>query len=171
MKSATKPATDIDSPVAIRIDDAAWRDTVPDLEGCCRRCLDATFEATGSPSAQVSLLFTDDAAMRDLNGTYRGRETATNVLSFPADQASLPPGHPRFLGDIALGLGTVVAEAAAQGKTPPAHTHHLIVHGALHLLGHDHVEDNDARIMEDLERMILETLGYADPYATSADVQ
>ena len=169
MKSATKPATEIDSPVAIRIDDAAWEGVALDLDACCRRALDAVFDATGMPPAQVSLLFTDDAAMRDLNGTYRGRDTATNVLSFPSDQAGLPPGHPRFLGDVALGRETVVAEAAAQKKTPLAHTHHLIVHGVLHLLGHDHVEDDDARIMEDLERMILETLGYADPYAVPAD--
>ena len=94
MKSATKPATEIDSPVAIRIDDAAWEGVARDLDACCRLAVDAVFDATGMPPAQVSLLFTDDAAMRDLNGTYRGRDTATNVLSFPSDQAGLPPGHP-----------------------------------------------------------------------------
>jgi hypothetical protein len=76
MKSATKPATEIDSPVAIRIDDAAWEGVARDLDACCRRALDAVFDATGMPPAQVSLLFTDDAAMRDLNGTSRPTKPA-----------------------------------------------------------------------------------------------
>ena len=106
----------------------------------------------------VSVMFADDAAVRVLNKTWRGRDTPTNVLSFPA-----PEGF-GMLGDIALALETITAEARAQGKTVKAHTCHLIAHGFLHLIGHDHVEDAAAEKMEMREREILASLGIADPY-------
>lgn len=107
----------------------------------------------------VSVLFSDDAAVRVLNRTWRDRDAATNVLSFPA-----PDGF-GMLGDIALALETLTTEAAAQGKTLSAHTSHMIAHGFLHLLGHEHDQDDAAEAMEARERAILATLGLPDPYA------
>ncbi len=106
----------------------------------------------------VSVLFADDAAVRALNKAWRGKDAPTNVLSFPA-----PDGF-GALGDVALALETVLAEAQAQGKTPRAHAAHLIAHGFLHLVGYDHENDEDAEKMEGRERAILAGLGIADPY-------
>ena len=114
--------------------------------------------------AEVSVVFTDDARMRGLNRTYRRKDRPTNVLSFPAG----PPvqgRHGPLLGDLFLGAETVAAEAEAQGLTLADHLTHLIVHGFLHLLGHDHMADDEAEVMEALETAILGTMGIADPYA------
>ena len=117
-----------------------------------------------APAAEVSLVFTDDAHVRELNRRYRGKNAATNVLSFPA--ASVEPG--RFgplLGDIVLAREGVFHEAAETGIAPEAHLTHLIVHGFLHLLGYDHDDEKAAAMMEGLETAILAALGIADPYA------
>ena len=115
--------------------------------------------AAGEPAqGAVSVMFADDNAVRVLNKTWRGKDAPTNVLSFPA-----PDGF-GMLGDIALALETIAAEAAAQGKTVKAHASHLIAHGFLHLVGHDHAQDDDAEKMEARERAIMVSLGIADPY-------
>jgi probable rRNA maturation factor len=117
-----------------------------------------------APDAEVSLLFTDDAHVRVLNARYRGKDSATNVLSFPAPrlvQGALGP----MLGDIVLGQETVARDAAAEGLTVEAHVSHLLVHGFLHLVGYDHETDAEAAVMEGLETAILAGLGIADPYA------
>jgi probable rRNA maturation factor len=106
----------------------------------------------------VAILFADDAAVRELNRAWRQKDQPTNVLSFPA-----PEGF-NALGDIALALETVLAEATAQNKAPTDHTAHLLAHGFLHLLGYDHEDDAEAEAMEDRERAILARLGIADPY-------
>lgn len=103
---------------------------------------------------------------RSLNQHYRGKDYATNVLSFPAD---LPEGLPEgvrlpLLGDLVICAPVVEREAREQNKPLAAHYAHLTVHGALHLLGWDHDNDRDAECMEQLEREILTTLGIADPY-------
>ncbi|MBS0386712.1 MAG: rRNA maturation RNase YbeY [Proteobacteria bacterium] len=111
----------------------------------------------------VSVLLGDDAAIAGMNREFRGREGATNVLSFPPAQPD-PPGPGRFLGDIALAAETIVEEAQFQGKSFDAHAAHLVVHGFLHLLGYDHENDADASRMEARETEILRSVGIDDPY-------
>lgn len=101
---------------------------------------------------------------RRLNADYRRRDYATNVLSFPAG-ASAPPG---LLGDVVICAPVVRSEAKAQRKRPAAHWAHLVVHGTLHLLGHDHMKRSEAERMERLERRVLAGLGHPDPYAAEA---
>ena len=103
----------------------------------------------------------DSAESQDLNQTFRGRNTPTNILSFTAagiDGVTVP------LGDLALCWPVAVAEAQQQGKTVAHHVAHLCVHGVLHLLGYDHADDGDAEAMERIETRILANLGVADPY-------
>jgi probable rRNA maturation factor len=116
------------------------------------------------PGAEVSLLFTDDSHMRGLNLRYRGQDKPTNVLSLPAARLLVGRLGP-LLGDIALAAETVRGEAKAQELAENDHLTHLIVHGFLHLIGHDHEDDSEALVMEGLETAILSDLGIADPYA------
>ncbi|MBI4987075.1 MAG: rRNA maturation RNase YbeY [Rhodocyclales bacterium] len=110
-------------------------------------------------SAQVTVRFVDAAESRSLNAAYRGKDYATNVLSFPYAL------EPVVSGDLAVCLPVVLQEAAAQGKTTAAHFAHMIVHGMLHLQGYDHETGaEDAVRMEAKERAILGRLGYPDPY-------
>jgi probable rRNA maturation factor len=123
-----------------------------------------------NPRLAISLLFTSDAEVHTLNRDWRERDKPTNVLSFPMlereELASLAvDGPPVMLGDIALAYATCQREAADKGITLEAHATHLIVHGLLHLAGHDHVDsDAQAEAMEALETRILAKLGLADPY-------
>ena len=114
--------------------------------------------ATRPGAAEVTVRFVDAEEGRALNAQYRGKDYATNVLTFAYARA------PVLAGDLALCVPVVLEEAAAQGKAVPAHFAHLIVHGMLHLQGYDHENGADARIMEDKEREILVRLGHADPY-------
>jgi probable rRNA maturation factor len=111
----------------------------------------------------VTVLLTDDAAIRGLNRTWRRKNAPTNVLSFPAKAA---PGEeaPAFLGDIAIAYETTKREAAAEGKRFADHVTHLVIHGFLHLLGHDHEADAEAETMEALEIAILKRLEVPNPY-------
>jgi len=114
--------------------------------------------------AEISLVFTDDAHVRGLNRRFRGKDAATNVLSFPAVPASAGGLGP-LLGDIVLAAETVRAEAEAEGEALEAHLTHLIVHGFLHLVGYGHDTAAKAAVMEGVETAILAGLGIADPYA------
>ena len=124
----------------------------------------------GNQRLSASILFADDAEVHALNREWRGKDKPTNVLSFPMlerqDLLDLSPdGPPELLGDIALGLETCEREAAEKGLRLDQHATHLIVHGMLHLAGHDHeISPEDARIMERLEIKALALLGIADPY-------
>lgn len=115
--------------------------------------------------AEVTVVLTNDAEQQELNKQWRGFDKSTNVLSFP----QLEPFTPvvGLVGDITLARETVEREAAEMGITLQAHFTHLVVHGFLHLLGYDHIEEADAVKMESLETKILATLGIADPYADS----
>jgi probable rRNA maturation factor len=118
----------------------------------------------GRAEAALTIRVVGRDESRRLNRRYRGKDAATNVLSFPAD---LPPeiGLP-LLGDIVICAPLVAAEAAAQGKPPEAHWAHLTIHGVLHLLGYDHEEAAQAAEMEGLEITLLASIGITDPYAT-----
>jgi probable rRNA maturation factor len=128
-------------------------------EGPLRRGFAAPPPPTGEDLGDVVVLLTDDETVRDLNARFRGKDAATNVLSFPAHDTA--HGH---LGDIALAHGICAREAAEQGKTLAAHLQHLVAHGVLHLVGYDHEDDAEAEVMEDLERRVLASLGLPDPY-------
>lgn len=154
------------------------------LEALARRAVDAAVAAMGeeapsgpspNPSPQgggeqeLSIVFTDDAAIRRLNARYRGRDQPTNVLSFPQ------PGHPEagpqlaspLLGDVILAAETLAREATLASKPLEDHMSHLIIHGFLHLLGYHHETEPAAEKMEQLERVALKKLGIEDPYASA----
>ncbi len=114
--------------------------------------------ATRPGAAEVTVRFVDAEEGRALNAQYRGKDYATNVLTFPYAR------EPALSGDLVLCLPVVLREAAEQGKTAGAHFAHLVVHGMLHLQGYDHETGADARAMEQTEREILDRLGYPDPY-------
>jgi len=112
--------------------------------------------------ADIAIRVVDEKEGRALNKHYRGKDYATNVLSFPAE---LPEGVTLpLLGDMVICAPVVLKEAAEQGKTPAAHFAHLTVHGVLHLLGLDHDNDREAEAMEAMEREVLAELGFQDPY-------
>jgi probable rRNA maturation factor len=152
--------------ISLVIDDPRWRDdpaTVALIRKAVRRALKPAPDAgdalpPGMPSA-VTVLLTGDLRLRELNANFRGKDKATNVLSFSPVGAGAG-----YLGDIALAFGVVSKEARAQRKTVPEHAAHLAMHGVLHLLGYDHEKANDAKRMEALEIALLEHLGIANPY-------
>lgn len=119
----------------------------------------------GDLDSELSVLFTDDASIRQLNAQWRGKDKPTNVLSFP--MRTLAPGQRPgpMLGDIIFAWETVKSEAELEGKPLDDHLKHLAVHGFLHLLGYDHENDADAGEMEGLESAILADMGVADPYS------
>lgn len=113
-------------------------------------------EALGKKGGMISVVLADDAFVHELNHQYRGKDKPTNVLSFP--------GEGEELGDIVLAFETLKREAKEQKKSFRAHCAHLVVHGVLHLLGHDHENDKDATRMEAQEVAVLAKLGFSNPY-------
>jgi len=142
---------------------SASAEPVPE-EDNIRHWIDSALRCAPERSdAEVSIRLVDEAEMAELNSNYRGQNGATNVLSFPTDlpaDLQLP-----MLGDIVICAPVVRREADEQGKPLQAHWAHMTVHGTLHLLGYDHIEDADAAIMEALETDILKQLEYPCPYA------
>ncbi|MCK9048205.1 rRNA maturation RNase YbeY [Haemophilus influenzae] len=111
---------------------------------------------------EMTVRIVDEAESHELNLTYRGKDRPTNVLSFPfecPDEVELP-----LLGDLVICRQVVEREAAEQEKPLMAHWAHMVVHGSLHLLGYDHIEDDEAEEMESLETQIMQGLGFVDPY-------
>lgn len=146
--------------IEVEVEDEAWTAALPEVVAVVERAATA---ALGGIEGDVVVLLTDDAAVREINHRFRDRDQPTNVLSFPAADMTLP-GHAPHLGDLMLAHGVCAAEAAAQGKSLADHLTHLTVHGVLHLLGRDHVEEAGAEAMEAEERSLLASLGVADPY-------
>lgn len=142
-----------------------WR-ALPGAAALARRAAKAAVAGADVallPGAELAVSLADDDRVRAANGRWRGKDKATNVLSFPG----APPariGASLHIGDVILAYETVAAEAEAEGKRLADHLAHLVAHGVLHCLGYDHETKGDAERMEDLERAILARLGVADPY-------
>jgi probable rRNA maturation factor len=144
---------------------AAWNRAVPKLEAQVRRAARAALR-TAKPKhggGRMTVRLSGDRDVRRLNHDFRGKDKPTNVLSFPSGDTVGPRGA-LLLGDIVIAYGTVAREAAAQGKTIRDHLLHLVVHGVLHLLGHNHMRRAEATRMEKIETGLLAGFGIADPY-------
>lgn len=159
---APQPSLEID----VLVDAEAWN-ALEGAEGLAERAARAALAASAEnfdTDCEMSITLTDDAHIRILNRDWRQQDKATNVLSFPAPD--LPDeALPQPLGDVIVAYETLVREAEAEGKKAGDHLTHLVVHGTLHLLGYDHMNDQEAEEMEALEREILADLGISDPYA------
>lgn len=155
----TKPPLEI----AIIRNDEAWPENLDPLAE--RAVLEALKQSKAKlkGAAELSILLTNDAEQHQLNQQWRGKDSSTNVLSFPQIE---PFGPVRgLLGDITMARETLEREAAELGVDFADHFTHLVVHGFLHILGYDHLTDAEALQMESLETQILASLGVADPYA------
>jgi probable rRNA maturation factor len=150
--------------VAIEAEDWASLDAPSHLAEAAILAAIGESGAVLAANAEISVLFCDDRFIRDLNRKWRGIDKPANVLSFPAggDAASAP-----LLGDIVIAFETASQEASEAGKPLRDHVAHLLVHGFLHLVGHDHIGAAEAGTMEALERTILERLGIADTFRES----
>lgn len=155
----TAMRADVPEEIPFEVDIVGGSDLWKGHDELLAKALAAAASAEGK-GGTVSLLLGDDAAITALNRQFRGKDGPTNVLSFP-------PAHGEigFLGDIALAAETIVEEAQFQGKRFENHAAHLVVHGFLHLLGYDHMNEADAEKMETRERAILASIGIEDPYA------
>lgn len=161
-KKASRPKSPPQENVHLHVGYAVPRAGVP-AAASFRRWVEAALRgARRRKSTELAIRIVDTDEGRALNRDYRGKDYATNVLSFPAE---LPPGVALpLIGDLAICAPVVAREAAEQGKPLRDHWAHLTVHGVLHLLGHDHIEEAQAEAMEALETRILAGLGIPDPY-------
>lgn len=169
------PETHLD--IGLELADHRWTDTWPDYEADCLKAVRLVlYDLEANPAGcnadhpiELTITLTNNTGIQQLNRDYRSKDEPTNVLSFALedspDSFTPPSGMPRILGDIILALETVEDEAKRQKKSFCNHACHLVVHGVLHLLGHNHDADDEACHMENLERWILTKLGQADPYA------
>lgn len=149
---------------------AKWRRALPRAGDLAVAAARAALTEAGARlrGAELSLVLTDDVTVAALNERWRHRPGPTNVLAFPGGGRP-DAAAPLLLGDVILAFETVAREAQEQDKTLADHLRHLVVHGVLHLLGHDHDEAKSARRMEALEKRVLATLGIADPYRLRED--
>lgn len=176
----TEPTTHLKHTISVDVTDDGWRTGLAGEVSAQTIATEAARAALASagPSYPVELgvRLTGDGEMRELNNTYRGCNSATNVLSFALteDDASSrsavpqPVGAPTLLGDVVAAYETCAGEAEDQAKSLADHLRHMVVHGVLHLLGYDHEIEDEAARMENLEREILACLGVSDPYARAA---
>jgi probable rRNA maturation factor len=147
--------------ISVLVEEDGWRKAGSNLVSAVKqaaRLALARSQMSGRLQTELTVLLTSDARIRALNKQHRGKDKATNVLSFQT-VAGLS-----YLGDIAVAYGTALREAEAAGKPLLDHSVHLVIHGVLHLLGYDHEESKAAEIMESLEAEILAQMGIAHPY-------
>lgn len=173
-QSRGETAPDPGSPAPLSIDiaqeDAAWAGAGEGLAALIERAVAAALNVAGArvPRAlalEVSVVLAGDDFVQDLNRRYRGKDKATNVLSFPSGLAVPQSAATVGLGDLVLAYETVSGEARVAAKPFDAHVAHLIVHGTLHLVGYTHEGDEDGAAMVAAERAALGALGFGDPYA------
>ena len=161
--------------IDLALEDPAWLDDLPEAEALACRAATAALEAAcPGPQLSMALVLADDARLRQLNRDWRGIDKPTNVLSFPAQdlepgqtprpEAGMPRGMAIELGDVIVARTTMRCEALEAARPLDHHLCHIVVHGALHLLGWDHEADDEAEAMETMERNILAGLGIPDPY-------
>ena len=169
-----------DAVVDLVIEDVRWADVLPELAGIaeCAAEMALSILPENARNCEICVMACDDARIADLNRQFRDKAGATNVLSWPAfelgaEHAGEVPRVPSrsgglnarlFLGDVAIALETVVAEANETSKPLKNHVLHLILHGSLHLLGYDHETPEDAALMEGIEKRLLAAEGLPDPY-------
>jgi probable rRNA maturation factor len=152
--------------ITVRVEEAGWRTCSVDparIRAAARLALArglAQKKVESKCGASLTIVLANDDRLRQLNAQFCGKDSPTNVLSFPA-----PQGSGGYLGDVALALGVATREASAAGKRLSDHTVHLAVHGVLHLIGYDHARAREARTMEGLETVVLRELGISNPYA------
>ncbi len=162
-------AAEADPLLELVIEEPAWEAALPGLEALAETAAALALAEAGADPArwQISLLACSDARIAVLNAAFRARAEPTDVLSFPAFAHPLPdpgPGPRTHLGDLALALETTRRDAEMSGRDLKDHAIHLIIHGCLHLLGHDHDTEAAAGMMEGIEIRALGRLGIADPY-------
>ena len=161
--------------IALNIEDVRWQ--ALDIEGLAQKAFTEVLNhlAVDAQYFEISLLACNDSRIADLNAEFREKSVPTNVLSWPTQDRARsgkhpkpptydPKGMPEELGDVAISYDTCIREATEAGKPIADHVLHLLVHGALHLLGYDHISDQDAAIMERVEADVLGKLGISDPY-------
>ncbi|MDP3379332.1 MAG: rRNA maturation RNase YbeY [Brevundimonas sp.] len=156
--------------IEVQVEDPAWGEALSDVEAVVRRAAAAVLGAP-IPDDQplATVLLEGDEAVQALNARFRDRDAPTNVLSFPATAVPGAPDDDPYLGDIILAFGVCSREAAEQDKPLAHHLSHLVIHGLLHLQGHDHQADDEAEVMEARERTLLAGLGIDDPYRAILD--
>jgi probable rRNA maturation factor len=151
------------SAITLLVDDPAWR-RMRGFRARLERAAETALKAAGfKGKSALTVLLSSDEKLRQLNRDFRGKNKATNVLSFPAGTSSNG-----YRGDIAIAYGVTKREADEAGKRFSDHASHLVVHGVLHLAGYDHETSRDAEVMEPLEVKILKRLGVPNPYKVTA---
>lgn len=158
--------------IDIIIQEKLWRQELPTIRKITKDCIKISLcspalgctDSNIKDNAEICILLADDQTIQDLNKRFRGKDTPTNVLSFPQSEPNTLPILP--LGDIVLSYQTIQKEAYEQNKNFVSHFKHLLVHGVLHLMHYDHQNDQEAKIMEDIEIKILDSLGIKNPYET-----
>jgi probable rRNA maturation factor len=163
-------AVEIAVEIALDLRAPAWASALPDAEAICERAIEAAYAVAALPAGEISLVLADDAFIRTLNRDHRGKDSATDVLSFPQmddRKKGAARAGPVLLGDVVVAYETAARDAQAAGVTLANHLAHLVIHGALHLAGHDHEDEREAEVMETLESDALTRLGIADPYVAA----
>ena len=148
----------------IQVEETLWNDLKIDFEALFRKLFNSVcLKLDEKKRFELNILLTSDDRMQSLNAQFRGKDKPTNVLSFESGLRD-EKMQPVYLGDLVFGYGIIHAEAAEENKSFIHHFTHLIIHGILHLFGHDHEDNDDAETMESLEIGILQTLDIPNPY-------
>lgn len=163
--------------IDIAVEEPAWDSACPDHETLIQRAVDLVFQyspvamelTANDVEPEISVVLANDDAVHELNRDYRDKDKPTNILSFAMQDGEdgwEMPDHPGpcALGDLVVAFETVEREALAESKPFADHLTHLIIHGTLHLLGYDHMNDDEAEVMESLEIQILSTISIKNPY-------